>query len=91
MASVSQHLRELVGPLLPPKDQVEEEEDDCGMEEETEDSVFVDAEELCSGGLKAGGLPSCSQGEVEPRPAGWGWRVWKKCFLTALSRMPWCC
>nr|XP_023423371.1 DNA helicase B isoform X2 [Cavia porcellus] len=61
MASVSQHLRELVGPLLPPKDQVEEEEDDCGMEEETEDSVFVDAEELCSGGLKAGGLPSCSQ------------------------------
>uniref|UniRef100_A0A8C0W5C3 DNA helicase B winged helix domain-containing protein n=1 Tax=Castor canadensis TaxID=51338 RepID=A0A8C0W5C3_CASCN len=51
-------LRELVGPLLPPKDQVEE-DDDYGREEveEEEDSVFVDAEELCSGGVKAGCLP----------------------------------
>ncbi|XP_004861153.1 DNA helicase B isoform X1 [Heterocephalus glaber] len=59
MAGVSKNLRELVGPLLPPKDQVEE-EDEFAMgdgEEEAEDSVFVDAEELCSGGVKAGGLP----------------------------------
>ncbi|KFO24773.1 DNA helicase B [Fukomys damarensis] len=28
-----------------------------GEEEEAEDSVFVDAEELCSGAVKAGGLP----------------------------------
>ncbi|XP_073939956.1 DNA helicase B isoform X1 [Castor canadensis] len=58
MAGSSEQLRELVGPLLPPKDQVEE-DDDYGREEveEEEDSVFVDAEELCSGGVKAGCLP----------------------------------
>ncbi|KAM6154223.1 DNA helicase B [Erethizon dorsatum] len=58
MAGLNQHLLELVGPLLPPRDQAEE-EDDYGMElgEEAEDSAFVDAEELCSGGVKAGSLP----------------------------------
>uniref|UniRef100_A0A8C8YH22 DNA helicase B n=1 Tax=Prolemur simus TaxID=1328070 RepID=A0A8C8YH22_PROSS len=58
MAESSQRLRALRGPLLPPKDLVEE-DDDCLREdvEEDEDTVFVDAEELCSGGVKAGGLP----------------------------------
>ncbi|XP_045728978.1 DNA helicase B isoform X1 [Mirounga angustirostris] len=58
MAFLSQHLRELQGPLLPPKDLVEE-DDDCLKEdvEEDEDLEFVDAEELCSGGVKAGTLP----------------------------------
>ncbi|KAL2776087.1 DNA helicase B [Daubentonia madagascariensis] len=58
MARSSQYLRELQGPLLPPKD-VEEEDDDYLREdvEEDEDPVFVDAEELCSGGAKAGSLP----------------------------------
>jgi DNA helicase B len=64
MAGSSEQLRELVGPLLPPKDQVEE-DDDYGREEveEEEDSVFVDAEELCSGGVKAGCLPGRLRGE----------------------------
>ncbi|XP_019496105.1 PREDICTED: DNA helicase B isoform X1 [Hipposideros armiger] len=54
----NQRVRELQGLLLPPKDLVEE-SDDCLKEdvEEDEDPVFVDAEELCSGGIKAGGLP----------------------------------
>uniref|UniRef100_A0A673VEE0 DNA helicase B n=1 Tax=Suricata suricatta TaxID=37032 RepID=A0A673VEE0_SURSU len=57
MAGLTQHLRELQGPLLPPKD-LEEEDDDYQEEaEESEDLVFVDAEELCSGGVKAGSLP----------------------------------
>ncbi|XP_023572040.1 DNA helicase B [Octodon degus] len=62
MASRNQKLLELVGPLLPRRDQ-EEEGDDCGTEEEEEegeeqeDTEFLDAEELCSGGCKAGGLP----------------------------------
>nr|XP_048274106.1 DNA helicase B [Myodes glareolus] len=48
-------LRELRGPLNPCKD---EEEEDCAQEdEEDQDSEFVDAEELCSGGIKAGSLP----------------------------------
>ncbi|KAH0515360.1 DNA helicase B [Microtus ochrogaster] len=48
-------LRELQGPLNPSKD---EEEEDCAQEdEEDQDSEFVDAEELCSGGIKAGSLP----------------------------------
>ncbi|VTJ65305.1 Hypothetical predicted protein [Marmota monax] len=55
---MSEHLRELRGPLLPPKDPVEEEDDYLKEDvEEDEDSVFVDAEELCSGGVKAGSLP----------------------------------
>ncbi|XP_036723065.1 DNA helicase B isoform X2 [Balaenoptera musculus] len=58
MASLSQALRELQGPLLPPKDLVEDEDDYLkGDAEEEEDTVFVDAEELCSGGVKAGSLP----------------------------------
>ncbi|XP_017371337.1 DNA helicase B [Cebus imitator] len=61
MARSSQYLRPLQGPLLPPKDLVEEEDDDYLRDdvEEDEDSVFVDAEELCSGGVKAGSLPGC--------------------------------
>ncbi|XP_008682477.1 DNA helicase B isoform X1 [Ursus maritimus] len=58
MACSSRHLRELQGPLLPPKD-LAMEDDDCLKEdvEEDEDLEFVDAEELCSGGVKAGTLP----------------------------------
>ncbi|KAM9671645.1 DNA helicase B isoform 1-T1 [Trichechus inunguis] len=58
MAALNQPLRELQGPLFPPKDLVEEDVD-CLKEdvEEDEDPVFVDAEELCSGGVKAGCLP----------------------------------
>ncbi|GAB1295609.1 DNA helicase B [Apodemus speciosus] len=51
-------LRELLGPLYPYKS--DDEEEDCAQEEEEEgdqDSEFVDAEELCSGGIKAGSLP----------------------------------
>ncbi|XP_075810234.1 DNA helicase B isoform X2 [Microtus pennsylvanicus] len=48
-------LRELQGPLNPSKD--EEEEDYAQEDEEDQDSEFVDAEELCSGGIKAGSLP----------------------------------
>lgn len=57
-------VRELQGLLLPPKNP-EEESDDCLKEdvEEDEDPVFIDAEELCSGGLKAGGLPGRLWGE----------------------------
>lgn len=57
--SLSQGVRELVGPLLPPKDTPEELEADFANDdlEEDEDPVFVDAEELCSGALKAGCLP----------------------------------
>ncbi|XP_036155158.1 DNA helicase B isoform X2 [Myotis myotis] len=65
MASRNKQLRELQGQLLPSKalvevneDCLEEEDDDCLAEEEDE-PVFVDAEELCSGGLKAGSLPGC--------------------------------
>uniref|UniRef100_A0A8C3VVR1 DNA helicase B n=1 Tax=Catagonus wagneri TaxID=51154 RepID=A0A8C3VVR1_9CETA len=55
---LSQPLRELRGPLLPPKDLVEGEDDYLREDvEEDEDAVFVDAEELCSGGVKAGSLP----------------------------------
>ncbi|KAB1270622.1 DNA helicase B [Camelus dromedarius] len=58
MASLSQPLRELLGPLLPPKDVVEAEDDYLPEDvEEDEDVVFVDAEELCSGVIKAGSLP----------------------------------
>ncbi|XP_022351044.1 DNA helicase B [Enhydra lutris kenyoni] len=58
MAFSNQPLRELQGPLLPPKDLLAE-DDDCLKEdvEEDEDLEFVDAEELCSGGVKAGTLP----------------------------------
>nr|XP_002711363.2 DNA helicase B isoform X1 [Oryctolagus cuniculus] len=58
MARSDEHLRELQGPLLPSKD-LEEEDDDFLQEDaqEDEDAGFVDAEELCSGGLKAGSLP----------------------------------
>lgn len=55
-------LRELRGPLNPCKD--DEEEEDCAQEdEEDQDSEFVDAEELCSGGIKAGSLPGRLRGE----------------------------
>ncbi|MEJ1277247.1 helicase (DNA) B [Cricetulus griseus] len=48
-------LRELLGPLHPNKDDKEEE---CVQEDEgDQDSEFVDAEELCSGGIRAGSLP----------------------------------
>ncbi|XP_058529563.1 DNA helicase B [Ochotona princeps] len=59
MAGVNgQHLRELQGPLRPVKDLVEV-DDDFLLEvaEEEEDQGFVDAEELCGGGVKAGSLP----------------------------------
>ncbi|XP_003798584.1 DNA helicase B isoform X2 [Otolemur garnettii] len=59
MARWSQCLRELQGPLLPPKDLVET-DDDClldDVEDDEDDSVFVDAEELCSGSVRAGRLP----------------------------------
>lgn len=55
---LSQPLRELQGPLLPPKDLLEAEDDYLREDvEDDEDTVFVDAEELCSGGIKAGSLP----------------------------------
>ncbi|XP_036918997.1 DNA helicase B isoform X2 [Sturnira hondurensis] len=59
MATSSPWLRELCGPLLPSKALVEE-SDECLMEDvEDDDPAFVDAEELCSGGVKAGSLPGC--------------------------------
>lgn len=66
-------LRELRGRLLPLKDLVED-SDNCLKEdvEEDEGPVFVDAEELCSGGLKAGGLPGRIWGEEAPYPWGMG-------------------
>lgn len=66
-------LRQLKGPLLPLKDLVEE-SDNCLKEdvEDDEDPVFVDAEELCRGGLKAGGLPGRLWGEEAPCPWGMG-------------------
>lgn len=56
-------LRELLGPLYPYKS--DDEEEDCAQEEEEgdQDSEFVDAEELCSGGIKAGSLPGRVRGE----------------------------
>uniref|UniRef100_A0A8C2QSA7 DNA helicase B n=1 Tax=Capra hircus TaxID=9925 RepID=A0A8C2QSA7_CAPHI len=58
MALSSQPLLELQGPLLPPKDMVEEEDEYLREDaEEDEDTVFLDAEELCSGGINAGSLP----------------------------------
>lgn len=73
MASLKPLLRELQGPLLPVKDLVEE-SDDYLKEEEEEDvePAFVDAEELCSGGLKAGSLPGRLWGEEAPCPPGAG-------------------
>lgn len=65
-------LRELLGPLHPYKS--DDEEEDCEQEEDEEqDSEFVDAEELCSGGIKAGSLPGRTRGE--PAPARRGWQV----------------
>ncbi|XP_036108296.1 DNA helicase B [Molossus molossus] len=60
MASESKLLSELWGPLLPCKASGEE-SDDCLLEdvEEDEEPMFVDVEELCSGGIKAGSLPGC--------------------------------
>lgn len=64
MAPVRQPLRELQGPLLPPKN-LEDEDEDCVREdaEDDEDLEFVDAEELCGGGVKAGTLPGRVRGE----------------------------
>ncbi|PNI28439.1 HELB isoform 7 [Pan troglodytes] len=60
MARSSPYLRQLQGPLLPPRDLVEEDDDYLNDDvEEDEESVFIDAEELCSGGVKAGSLPGC--------------------------------
>lgn len=62
--------RELLGPLHPYKD--DDEEDDCMQEDEGEqDSEFVDAEELCSGGIKAGNLPGRIRGERARAGLGW--------------------
>lgn len=76
MASMNEQLRELQGPLIPPKslvpendDCLEEEDDDCLVEGE-EEPVFVDAAELCSGGLRAGSLPGRLRGEEAGR-RGW--------------------
>lgn len=69
-------LRELLGPLHPDKDGEEEE---CVQEEEgDQDLEFVDAEELCSGGIRAGSLPGRIRGERAP--AGPGLQSWKKYF-----------
>ncbi|XP_006886161.1 PREDICTED: DNA helicase B [Elephantulus edwardii] len=58
MAKLDQDLRELLGPLRPFKDLVEEDNEYLKEDvEEDEDPVFIDAEELCSGGIKAGCLP----------------------------------
>ncbi|XP_027709959.1 DNA helicase B isoform X2 [Vombatus ursinus] len=49
------------GPLLPDKSPLEEEDEDKDgvVEEDEEDEpLFVDAEELCNGGLRSGSLPS---------------------------------
>ncbi|KAL6057953.1 hypothetical protein STEG23_015821, partial [Scotinomys teguina] len=55
MAGPCVHLRELLGPLHPDKDDTEE---DCAQEEDgDQDAEFVEAEELCSGGIQAGSLP----------------------------------
>ncbi|XP_024432182.2 DNA helicase B isoform X1 [Desmodus rotundus] len=59
MATSSPRLRELCGPLLPSKALVEESDDYLMEDVEDEDTAFVDAEELCSGGVKAGSLPGC--------------------------------
>lgn len=72
MAFLSQHLRELQGPLLPPKDLVEEDDDRLKEDVEDEDLEFVDAEELCSGGVKAGTLPGRLRGEEALCPEGMG-------------------
>lgn len=73
MASLKPLLRELQGPLLPLKDLVEESDDYLKEEEEEdEEPVFVDAEELCSGGLKAGSLPGRLRGEEAPCSPGMG-------------------
>lgn len=78
MASNTQCSRQLLGPLLPPKNLEEEDieflkEDE---EEEEDDSAFVDAEELCSGGVVAGSLPGRLHGK-RARPlamhGGGGW------------------
>lgn len=61
-------LRELLGPLHPNKDDKEEE---CVQEDEgDQDSEFVDAEELCSGGIRAGSLPGRIRGERAPTGPG---------------------
>lgn len=73
---LSQPLRELQGPLLPPKDLLEAEDDYLREDvEDDEDTVFVDAEELCSGGIKAGSLPGRLRGKDATRPGEWDWRL----------------
>ncbi|KAM5287916.1 DNA helicase B [Ctenodactylus gundi] len=61
MARRDEPLRELVGRLQPSKDQPNG-LDDCLTEdvEEDEEPAFMDAEELCSGGIRAGSLPARS-------------------------------
>lgn len=75
-------VRELLGPLHPYKS---DDEEDCAQEEEGEqDSEFVDAEELCSGGIKAGSLPGRMRGERTPARPGWQGR--KKLFSILTAR-----
>ncbi|XP_045444179.1 DNA helicase B isoform X2 [Pipistrellus kuhlii] len=72
MAPRNKQLRELQGPLLPSKALVPE-NDDCLEEEEEEEEdepEFVDAEELCSGGLKAGSLPGCRRVVISDENTG---------------------
>ncbi|XP_078002296.1 LOW QUALITY PROTEIN: DNA helicase B [Phascolarctos cinereus] len=54
------HRLVLRGPLLPDKVRRREDEDEDGVveEEEEDEPLFVDAEELCSEGLRSGSLPS---------------------------------
>lgn len=72
MATCSARLREVRGPLLPPKALVEESEECLTEDLEDEDPAFLDAEELCSGGVKAGSLPGCLRGERAPGPSAGG-------------------
>lgn len=69
MAGPCLQLRELLGPLHPYKDA--DEEDYVQEDEGDEESEFVDAEEFCSGGIKAGSLPGRSRGERAPAGPGW--------------------
>ena len=73
MACSSQPLLELLGPQLPPKGLGEGEDEHFREDAEAdEDTVFLDAEELCSGGVNAGSLPGLLRGEEITRPAGVG-------------------
>lgn len=77
-------LRELRGPLNPSKDA---EEEDCAQEDEEDpDSEFVDAEELCSGGIKAGSLPGRLHGEPASAGPGLQGNFYFHCSMPGTSR-----